>query len=326
MKKVIKEAGHVFIILEYATGGDLFSAITQGTQGIVGDNQKIRLVFLQLLDAVQHCHAYGVSHRDLKPENVLLFDNLKVKLADFGLATTQAVSAEFGCGSTFYFSPECQSGLIRDNKKIKGYGTQQNDVWSLGVILINLVTGRNPWRQAHMDDTTFAAYTRQPDQFFPNILPTISAELDDILQRIFCLDPAHRISLPELKWRIMECGSFLCDQPNMAPTTRNQQERHCHHNEKANKRTTTAAVIHPTKSITQSILDYTNDFTASVPPLAVPSPSCSTTSSSSSVCSNDCPATPPLLVTGTAPKKISHDALVDLIQASSTYQSHTPMA
>ncbi|KAI8344270.1 kinase-like domain-containing protein, partial [Chlamydoabsidia padenii] len=207
LKKVIRQAnGHVFLVLEYATQGDLFSAITH--HGIVGNNQNIRHVFLQLLEAVEHCHRRGISHRDLKPENILLMDGLHVKLADFGLATTQSVSAEFGCGSTFYFSPECQSGLLRDNKKIKGYGTQQNDIWSLGVILINLVTGRNPWRQATMEDSTFAAYTQQPDHFFSTILPTISTELDELLQRIFCLDPAHRISLFELKWRILECRSF----------------------------------------------------------------------------------------------------------------------
>ncbi|KAI8090051.1 kinase-like domain-containing protein [Halteromyces radiatus] len=312
IKKVIKESGRVFIVMEYATGGDLFSAITQGTQGIVGNNQKIRHIFLQLLDAVQHCHQHGISHRDLKPENILLFDDLKVKLADFGLATNQIVSSEFGCGSTFYFSPECQSGLVKNNKKIKGYGTQQNDIWSLGVILINLVTGRNPWRQAHMDDTTFAAYTKQKESFFTTILPSISSELDFILQRIFCLEPAHRISLPELKWRIMECRTFLRDQPYMtfSPATRPT----CHHHR--NNKT-----MQPTKSVQQSILDYTNDFATLLTPLRIPSTSCSTSSSSSSVSSLGCPSTPPLSVSSATSNKLSHDALVDLIQASSAYQT-----
>ncbi|ORX55597.1 Pkinase-domain-containing protein, partial [Hesseltinella vesiculosa] len=208
LKKVVKEEGLIFIVMEFAAGGDLFSAITKNTHDIIGNNDKIKELFIQLLDAVNHCHSHGVSHRDLKPENILLTKDLQIKLADFGLATTRSVSADFGCGSTFYFSPECQSGLLRDNKQINGYGTQANDVWSLGVILINLVTGRNPWRQANLDDSTFAAYVEQPKGFFTTILPSISDELDNILQRIFCLDPAHRISIPELKWRIMECPTF----------------------------------------------------------------------------------------------------------------------
>ena len=95
--------GWLFLVLEYAPCGDLFSAITTTT--IVGNNEVIRHIFLQILDAVQHCHHHGVAHRDIKPENILVFPNHQVKLADFGLATTQSVSANFGCGSTFYFSP-----------------------------------------------------------------------------------------------------------------------------------------------------------------------------------------------------------------------------
>jgi serine/threonine protein kinase len=53
-----------------------------------------------------YCHHYGVYHRDLKPENILVFEGgTRVKLADFGLATTEEDSVDFGCGSTFYFSP-----------------------------------------------------------------------------------------------------------------------------------------------------------------------------------------------------------------------------
>ncbi|KAL0086444.1 kinase-like domain-containing protein [Phycomyces blakesleeanus] len=204
---VTTEPAGVFIVLEYAPGGDLFAAITKAHE-IVGDNHAIRHVFLQILSAVQHCHQNGVFHRDLKPENVLLFPNLLVKLADFGLATTRTVSADFGCGSIFYYSPECQGASFRKDQKRKAYGCQQSDVWSLGVILINLVVGRNPWKEANLQDPTFKAYVRKPRHFFRSILPVISDELDSILSRIFCIDPARRISLPELRILILGCRTF----------------------------------------------------------------------------------------------------------------------
>ncbi|CAO3653027.1 unnamed protein product [Cunninghamella blakesleeana] len=207
-EKVVYEKDLTFIVLEYSSEGDLFAAITHPTHGLVGNDDAIKYIFLQILDAVEYCHLNGVAHRDLKPENILMFPGWKIKLADFGLATNQSVSAEFGCGSTFYFSPECQSGMIRNNRRLKGYSTQQNDIWSLGVILINFATGRNPWKQANMQDPTFAAYVQKPRHFFKRILPGISDELDRILSRIFFLDPALRISLPELRIRIQKCHSF----------------------------------------------------------------------------------------------------------------------
>ncbi|PHZ08567.1 kinase-like protein, partial [Rhizopus microsporus ATCC 52813] len=196
-EKIVREGNKVFMVIEYAPEGDLFSAITKPGRGIVGNNDAIRYIFLQIIDAVHYCHQSNIFHRDLKPENIMLGPNWTVKLADFGLATTHQVSDEFGCGSTYYFSP----GKI-------GYSTEKNDIWSLGVILINLVAGRNPWKQADMRNATFAAYVRHPRHFFRKILPCISEELEDILLRIFCLNPALRISLPELRYHILRCSSF----------------------------------------------------------------------------------------------------------------------
>ncbi|KAI8096977.1 kinase-like domain-containing protein [Halteromyces radiatus] len=205
LDRVIREADYTHIVMEYAPEGDLFTAITERDL-FAGNHPLIQRAFLQLLDAVEHCHLNGVYHRDLKSENVLVFDGGRtIKLADFGLATMDPISTDYGCGSTFYFSPECQGDLAKQGGRV-GYATAPNDIWALGVILINLAAGRNPWKQASLQDETFRAYLNDPD-FLLKILP-ISRELNRILKRIFCIDPLRRIGLKELKLRIQQCKYF----------------------------------------------------------------------------------------------------------------------
>ncbi|MCO5610614.1 hypothetical protein L7F22_064853 [Adiantum nelumboides] len=170
----------IYVILDYCPDGDLFSMITENQRYMVpmpdpnadidADFDEtyqiaradmdvvVKDVFSQILDAVSTCHAQGIYHRDLKPENVLcLQGGAKVVLADFGLATHEKRSNDFGCGSTFYMGPECQGGI---STNLADYDTAANDVWSLGVILVNLICGRNPWKQATMSDETFREYLR----------------------------------------------------------------------------------------------------------------------------------------------------------------------
>ncbi|CAO3682515.1 unnamed protein product [Umbelopsis vinacea] len=196
LEKVIHTPECIYMILEYSREGDLFNAITEANC-YAGNDHAIRRVFLQIIDAVMYCHHYGVYHRDLKPENILVFEGgTRVKLADFGLATTDEDSVDFGCG-------KCQGGIHRNSKP---YKSAPNDVWSLGVILINLTAGRNPWKQASVKDDTFNAYLLDPD-FLLSILP-ITSELNEIIKRIFCVNPEKRIRLHELRRKIASCRHF----------------------------------------------------------------------------------------------------------------------
>ncbi|OIW28576.1 Pkinase-domain-containing protein [Coniochaeta ligniaria NRRL 30616] len=210
MLKIIDNPDCVYVILEYCPEGDLFYNITERGQ-YVGKDHLAKRVFLQILDAVEYCHSLGIYHRDLKPENILVSDHGEtVKLADFGLATSSDRSEDYGCGSTFYMSPECLDHASRR----PFYYCAPNDVWSLGVILVNLTCGRNPWKQASYEDHTFRAFTKSPD-FLKTILP-ISDELNDILGRIFVRNPDERITLPELRARILACSRFT-EQPAAMP-------------------------------------------------------------------------------------------------------------
>ncbi|KAM6480462.1 kinase-like domain-containing protein [Trichoderma sp. SZMC 28011] len=221
MLKIVDDPDCIYVILEYCPEGDLFLNITERGQ-YVGKDELSKKVFLQILDAVEHCHNLGIYHRDLKPENILVTDNGEtVKLADFGLATSEDRSEDYGCGSTFYMSPECLDPSARKPY----YMCAPNDVWSLGVILVNLTCGRNPWKQASFQDSTYRAYVRSQD-FLKTILP-LTDELNDILGRIFNPNPEHRVTLSELRNRIIACSQFTVPAvPTMTlptPTTTQDQ-------------------------------------------------------------------------------------------------------
>ncbi|KAI1330054.1 Pkinase-domain-containing protein [Xylariaceae sp. FL0255] len=213
MHKIVDDPDCIYVILEYCPEGDLFLNITERGQ-YVGKDDVVKSVFLQILDAVEHCHTLGIYHRDLKPENILVSNQGNtVKLADFGLATSNDRSEDYGCGSTFYMSPEC----LDPSSRRPYYYCAPNDVWSLGIILVNLTCGRNPWRQASFEDSTYLAFTRNQD-FLRTILP-LSDELNNILGCIFTRNPDQRITLPELRNRILACPKFtLTPTPEVLPT------------------------------------------------------------------------------------------------------------
>ncbi|KAJ5808250.1 hypothetical protein N7474_009519 [Penicillium riverlandense] len=218
--RIMDSVDCTYVVMEFCPEGDLFSSITD-KGNFVGNDPLVKRVFLQLLDAVQFCHNMGIYHRDLKPENVLVTDQgMTVKLADFGLATTDYFTSDFGCGSTFYMSPECQQSNPRP---MSCYASAANDVWSLGVMLVNLTCGRNPWKRASMEDATFRAYLKDPF-FLKSILP-LSTEMVCILSRIFECDPSKRITIAELRQLIVDCPRFTenpmapwVSNPTAAPT------------------------------------------------------------------------------------------------------------
>ncbi|KAF2747361.1 Pkinase-domain-containing protein [Sporormia fimetaria CBS 119925] len=209
--KILDSHDCTYVVIEYCPEGDLFSNITERGK-FIGNDALAKRAFLQILNAVEYCHSIGIYHRDLKPENVLVTDRgMTCKLADFGLATSDHLTSDFGCGSTFYMSPECQTP---SPKPYACYASAPNDVWSLGVILVNLTCGRNPWKRASLEDSTFRAYMKDPE-FLSTILP-ISPELDSILRRVFEFDPTKRITVPELRELIARCPRFTANQSPMS--------------------------------------------------------------------------------------------------------------
>ena len=102
---------------------------------------------------------------------------------------------------------ECQGGEFAPTGN---YSPLFNDIWSLGIILLNLATGRNPWKSATPDDPTFRAYLRDPLGFLPTVLP-ISHELNDLLVRMLEVDWRDRINIRELRYAIEDVHSFYSE-------------------------------------------------------------------------------------------------------------------
>ncbi|KAI9276170.1 kinase-like domain-containing protein [Sporodiniella umbellata] len=177
LHRVVQEEAYMYLIMELCDQGDLFDYVIKDQEDMndVRDEAIVKTWFAQILDAVAHMHAQGVYHRDLKLENILLQqededeEQLCCKVADFGLATRERYSMEFGCGSTSYLAPE----HFDDGSDLVPYDAAASDSWSLGVLLLALMFGRNPWQEASSSDPAYHEFSRNPsmlkDQLFPDL-------------------------------------------------------------------------------------------------------------------------------------------------------------
>ncbi|KAF9407715.1 hypothetical protein BGZ94_002585 [Podila epigama] len=214
MLSVIEDSDSLYLVMEYCSGGDLYDAITSqhsdardsgvhfsstpstGHSLNVHSDASVISAMIQITSALAHAHRRQVFHRDLKPENILLAGDGSLKLADFGLATKDRVSNDFGCGSSFYMAPEQQSPprhptLHRKHAR-RPYLPSKSDVWSLGIIFLNLRFGRNPWKLSRVDsDHTFASYAQNP-LVLKEMFPELSMSALYFLQRVLCVDPNDR--------------------------------------------------------------------------------------------------------------------------------------
>ncbi|TFL05561.1 kinase-like domain-containing protein [Pterulicium gracile] len=205
----------VFIVLELCTGGTLHERICDGVflRGSDGADEKIKSVFGQLLDAVEHCHLKGVYHRDLKPGNVLIEGEgraAQALLTDFGMASMQKRGTSLRYGTRQFWSPECQGDLGPTR-----YSLQTNDIWSLGIILVLMITGRFPWSLASPSDRCFEAYQRVPETI--RMALGISPEAWELLQKVLCVNVTDRITVKALREELDKIGTFSVEMKGDMP-------------------------------------------------------------------------------------------------------------
>ncbi|KAH9923188.1 kinase-like domain-containing protein, partial [Epithele typhae] len=202
MYDVVDEDDRTFIILDLCDTGDLLEHIA--VRGTYKDNEELlRMAFISLVDAVTACHMNNIAHRDLKPENILVNqDGSELFLTDFGLATTRSTISEFDASTGVYMSPES----IGDLTSHVPFNPRTADIWSLGIILVNMLTGRYPWTKADRSDPAFAAYLADAD-YLSKWAPLSPAAVT-LLRRMLNPDPLSRINLTALRRAVHALNTF----------------------------------------------------------------------------------------------------------------------
>ena len=179
------ESGNTyFIVMEYVDGEPLSALIR--TQAPIEAAQAANAA-ADVAKALSYAHRHGVVHRDIKPGNILITHDGQVKVTDFGIARAigadeQATQSGLVMGTATYFSPEQAQGLEVDGR---------SDIYSLGVVLYEMVTGRTPCT----GDTPVAIayqHVREQPPTPRSIIPTIPSALEAIVLQSMAKLPAER--------------------------------------------------------------------------------------------------------------------------------------
>lgn len=205
-----EQNGCPFLALEYIPGGSL-AAQLDGTP--VAPRQAAQVV-LALSRAMQHAHETGIVHRDLKPANVLLGADGQPKVTDFGLAKRDSEHAHAHTqtgtimGSPSYMAPEQAAGRTSDI----GPAT---DIYALGVILYELLTGRPPFKGSSLLETI--EQVRENDPVPPRFLqPKTPRDLETICLK--CLEKSPRRRYESAADLGADLRAYLHDEPINAQT------------------------------------------------------------------------------------------------------------
>jgi serine/threonine protein kinase len=187
-----------YIVLEYAGNGELFDYIYFPREGL---GEKLsRGIFKQLIEGLEGCHSSGVVHRDLKTENLMLNLDWVLKIADFGYATLLAGKSGNGLLTTFLGTLSYAAPEILNKKPYVGSCA---DIFSCGVILFVLVTGKLPFGKAVVFDSYYKNFIRNDYESFWSIMSPkigqVSDEFKSLINLLLAYDSTQRPTITEIK-------------------------------------------------------------------------------------------------------------------------------
>eukprot|EP00736_Rhodelphis_marinus_P010757 Rmarinus@m.21704 len=182
------------LVMEQACGGELFEKVA--VEGRVSEDLA-RHVVQQILEAIHYLHSKNIIHRDMKPENVLIFDprNMHVKVTDFGLAKIlgDRSMAKTFCGTPEYFAPEM---LQTEDGLAPGYG-KSIDVWSVGVILFILLSGKQPFKEGEGRPPLFKQIMKGEVSTTGRSWAGVSQAAKDLVASMLTANPKKRVTVEE---------------------------------------------------------------------------------------------------------------------------------
>ena len=169
----------VFLIMEYVEGCTLEEFVTKRNGLIV--EEKAYPMFTEILDAFSYAHQHGIIHRDIKPSNIFLDKEGHIKVMDFGIAqiVSEVSSTQGGAwktmGTPAYMSPEQVYGQSLD---------QRSDIYSLGVLFHQMLTGRAPYDSTTMSDLEIKGHVvNEPLPKMKSYYPYISEGLQNVVDK-----------------------------------------------------------------------------------------------------------------------------------------------
>ncbi|NTX55220.1 serine/threonine protein kinase [Myxococcus sp. CA051A] len=186
--------GVAYILMEYVRGPDMKRLVNElRRKGMALPLEHALRIVAEVAAGLHYAHAYvdpagiphPVVHRDVSPHNVLISLDGAIKLSDFGIAKVageENTQAGVLKGKISYISPEAASGRTLDAR---------NDVFALGVVLFELLTGQLPFRRDH-DAATLNAIVRDPAPVPSQLRPQIPQDVSDLVLRALVKDPARR--------------------------------------------------------------------------------------------------------------------------------------
>ena len=150
------------------------------------DVEEAIVIAIQIAEGLQAAHEQGIVHRDIKSSNIVVSSKGQVKILDFGLAHKSGLSKLTKTGSTVgtaaYMSPEQARGEKLDHR---------SDLWSFGVVLYEMVTGKLPFRGEHEMAILYSVVNTEPQPIQESV-PDASPELVHIIRRALEKDPKER--------------------------------------------------------------------------------------------------------------------------------------